>query len=383
MLIGIDGNEANTKSRVGIGEYSFELLKQFKRFQISPSGTHVTNNLKFQIYLKSNPLLDLPEESENWQYRVIRPGKLWTQWRLPLDLYLNSPRPDVFFSPSHYAPRFSPVPSVISVMDLSYLYFPQMFNSSDLYQLKNWTAYSVKNASKVLTISKSSKNDIIASYGLTQDKVIATYLGVKQFVSLSPNIYPMNILKTKYKISDNYILFVGTLQPRKNIERLIEAFSKIDISELKVKDLQLIIVGKKGWLYESILSAPKTYGVEGSVKFLATVDNDELQTLYTHAKCFVLPSLYEGFGLPVLEAMQAGCPVIASNVSSLPEAGGEACLYVDPEDVDDIWDKIVKLVNNEKLRKELIEKGKEQVKKFSWEKTALETLKVLEEAGKA
>ncbi|HSW75983.1 MAG TPA: hypothetical protein VLG50_03000, partial [Candidatus Saccharimonadales bacterium] len=104
MLIGIDGNEANTKSRVGIGEYSFELLKQFKRFQISPSGTHVTNNLKFQIYLKSNPLLDLPEESENWQYRVIRPGKLWTQWRLPLDLYLNSPRPDVFFSPSHYAP---------------------------------------------------------------------------------------------------------------------------------------------------------------------------------------------------------------------------------------------------------------------------------------
>lgn len=384
MLIGIDGNEANVEKRVGIGEYAFELLKQFanSKFPIP--------NFQFQIYLKNEPLEDLPKETENWKYRVLKPGKLWTQWRLPLDLYINKPRPDVFFSPSHYAPRFSPVPTVISIMDLSYLYFPQMFKDSDLLQLRNWTAYSVKNAKKVLTISKSSKNDIIKSYGKSSDKVIVVHLGVKQSVSLEPKIYAMSELRTKYKISDNYVLFVGTLQPRKNIERLIEAFSLIVSNDTRINSnkldknlsnsgMELVIVGKRGWLYEEILAAPKKFEIEKKVKFLENVDNEELAILYKHAKCFVLPSLYEGFGLPVLEAMQNNCPVIASNVSSLPEAGGGACLYVDPEDPSDIADKILRLVTDEKLRHVLIEKGKKQVKKFSWEKTARETLKVLEE----
>ena len=381
MIIGIDGNEANVEKRVGIGEYSFQMLTHLKEFQIS--------NFKFQIYLKNKPVSDLPKESENWKYRVIKPTPLWTQWRLPIDLYLHKTRPDVFFSPSHYAPRFSPIPTVISIMDTSYLYFPEMFNKSDLLQLRNWTAYSVKNATKVLTISKSSKNDIIKSYNVPFDKIIVTQPGIKQHLSLMPQIYAMNQLKTKYGISDNYILFVGTLQPRKNIERLIEAFSKIkkhpsaslSTSESKIKDLDLVIVGKKGWLYEDILEAPKKMEIADSVKFLENVNDEELSNFYKHAKCFVLPSLYEGFGLPVLEAMKHNCPVITSNVSSLPEAGGDACLYVDPEDANDIADKILKLITNEKLRLELIEKGKKQVMKFSWEKTARETLKVLEDVG--
>ncbi len=375
MIIGIDGNEANVEKRVGISEYAFQLLTQFSNLK------HTAQDIKFVVYLKDEPLDELPQKSKNWQYRVLKPGKLWTQWRLPLDLFVSNLKPDVFFSPTHYAPRFSPIPTVVSVMDLSYLYFPEMFNKSDLLQLRNWTAYSVKQASKILTISNSSKDDIMKEYKVEKDRVVVTHLGIKETVTLTPHIYSMSQLKAKYDLTDNYILFVGTLQPRKNITRLIKAFAKVAKDEKLPKDLQLVIVGRKGWLYEEILDAPKELGIEEHVKFLENVEDDELPYFYKNALCFVLPSLYEGFGLPVLEAMKQGCPVITSNISSLPEAGGDAALYVDPEDIDDIAEKITQLVKSEKLRKELVEKGKAQVKKFSWEKTAKETLEVLKEVA--
>ncbi|QQG40432.1 MAG: glycosyltransferase family 4 protein [Candidatus Levyibacteriota bacterium] len=365
MLIGIDGNEANVERRVGISEYSFELLKKFEEFQIS--------NFKFQIYLKNYPLIYLPKEHDGWKYKVIGPKKLWTQIALPFDLYFHKPRPDVFFSPTHYAPRFSPVPTVISIMDLSYIRFPEMFKKSDLYQLRNWTSYSVNKAKKIFTISQASKNDIIKLYGISEGKVIVTYPGVRHKTAMQNSK-----IKEKYGIKEDYILFVGTLQPRKNIVRLIEAFSKI-----QDKDIDLVIVGKKGWMYEDILQAPKKYNVENRVKFLEFVSNEELQEFYKHAVCFILPSLYEGFGLPILEAMQYGCPVITSNVSSLPEAGGEAAIYVNPEDVDDMAKKIEMVISNKKIQEELREKGYKQAKKFSWERAAKETLKVLEEVANA
>jgi glycosyltransferase involved in cell wall biosynthesis len=371
MIIGIDGNEANVHKRVGISEYAYWLLHYFAKF----AGENKTPGVQFIIYLKQAPVKALPKETDSWKYKIVGPGKFWTQFGLPLNLFTTKPRPDVFFSPTHYAPRFSPVPRVISVMDLSFLQFPELFNKSDMYQLKNWTKYSVKKASKILTISNSSRNDIIETYNVPEKRVLTIYPGIKQSVALEPRVYAMNQLKAKYGISDNYILFVGTLQPRKNIGRLIEAFSKINNDD--VKDLQLVIIGKKGWLYESILEAPEKFDVADRVTFLEGVNDEELSVFYKHALCYVLPSLYEGFGLPVVEAMKHGCPVITSNVSSLPEAGGDAALYVDPENVDDIAEKIVQLVTDKDLRKELSEKGKKQAAKFSWEKTAKETLKVL------
>lgn len=376
MIIGIDGNEANVHKRVGISEYAFQLLMQFSRNQ----RAGITN----QIYLKSKPLQTLPKETTTWNYRVFGPGKLWTQWRLPLDLYTHRPRPDVFFSPTHYAPRFSPIPTVVSVMDMSFLRFPELFNKSDLYQLQSWTKYSVQNAARVLTISNSSKDDIIKAYNISAEKVVTIYPGIKEITTLEPRIYGMNQLQDKYHLSGNFILFVGTLQPRKNISRLIEAFARIKNHEQTKdnKDLELVIIGKKGWLYEDILAAPQKHGVEGSVKFLENVTDDELTIFYKNALCYVLPSLYEGFGLPVLEAMKQGCPVITSNVSSLPEAGGDAALYVDPEDVEDITQKITQVITDKNLREELVAKGKKQVAKFSWDKAARETLEVLQQVAK-
>lgn len=365
MIIGIDGNEANVGKRVGISEYAYELLRQFVniKFQIS--------NVKFIIYLKDKPRKDMPNEAENWRYRVVWPRKLWTQIGLPFDLYTHKPIPNVFFSPTHYAPRFSPVPTIISVMDLSYIHFPGMFKKKDLYQLRNWTVYSVKKAKRIFTISEASKSDIIKQYKVPNDRVVVTYPGIKLMTTMK-NVH----IKEKYGIKGEYILFVGTLQPRKNIVRLVEAFSR-----LKDRNLELVIVGKKGWMYEDILQAPNKYNVESKVKFLEFVTDEDLAIFYKNALCFVLPSLYEGFGLPVVEAMQYGCPVITSNVSSLPEAGGDAAVYVDPENTDDIAKKIQQVIQGESLRKQMIKKGYEQVKKFSWEKTAKETLNVLQEVA--
>ncbi len=370
MLIGIDGNEANVEKKVGISEYAYELLCQFHDLRIK------NNNFKFIVYLKDKPRVDMPTPTFNFTYKIVGPRKMWTQFALPISLFLGK-KPDIFFTPSHYAPRFSTVPTAISVMDLSYIHFPGLFAKKDLYQLTNWTKYSIKNAKKIFTISNFSRDDIIKEYKVEPKDVVVTYPGIKPDLRSKNKDLSMEDLNKKFGIKGEYILFVGTLQPRKNIEKLIEAFSF-----LKQDKLQLVIVGKRGWLYEDILKAPEKYGVAEKVKFLDFVEDEDLPSLYKNAICFCLPSLYEGFGLPVLEAMKNGCPVVISNVSSLPEVGGDAVLYVNPQDTDDIAKNLRLIINDEGLRKDMIKKGYQQVKKFSWEKTAKQTLEVLEKLGK-
>ena len=362
--IGIDGNEANVDRRVGIGEYAFEIINEFQKLK--------TQSARFIIYLKETPKHHMPTPTSNFSYNIVGPKKLWTQFALPINLYLYR-KPDIFFTPTHYAPRFSPIPTTISIMDISYIFYPELFLKKDLYQLTNWTKYSVAKAKAIFTISTSSNDDIIKTYSVDENNVHVTYPGIKQVSGIKNKVLSMEDLSKKFGVKGNYILFVGTLQPRKNIERLVEAFSMLSKS-----DLSLVIVGKKGWQYEDILRSPKRYGVEDRVKFLDFVEDDDLPSLYKNAACFVLPSLYEGFGLPVLEAMKYGCPVLISNVSSLPEAGGDAALYFDPTDSEDIARQIKRVLTDDKLRNAMIEKGKAQVKKFSWEKTAKETLRVLE-----
>jgi len=377
MNIGINGYEAvvprfgfdkktGLPNRVGSSEFCYQLL-------LSLSKVDKINN--YSVFLPVKPSLDMPEETEKWDYIVFKSKKLWTLLGLSKKLAEYKNKIDVFFSPTHYLPLRSTVPSVISILDVSYLYFPGLFKKKDLYQLKLWGKYSINKADKILTISNSSKNDIIKAYGISEAKVSVVYPGIKQVLNVK--FMDKKELAKKFGIKENYILFVGTLQPRKNIARLIEAFSK-----LKNNDLQLVIIGKKGWQYEEILQAPEKFGVKEKVKFLEGIIDEDLPSFYKNAIYFVLPSLYEGFGLPVLESMQYGCPVITSNISSMPEAGGDAALYVDPYSVDDMAEKLDNLIKDNKLREELVKKGYEQVKKFSWEKTAKETLSVLKEVAK-
>ena len=391
MKIGINGYEAvvprfghnketGLPNRVGSGEFCFQLLSKISKLD--------TVN-EYSIFLPVKPTSDMPKENEKWKYVAFHSKKLWTL--LGLSNKLKNYKLDVFFSPTHYLPLFTGVPSVISILDVSYLYFPNLFKKKDLYQLKFWGGYSIKKAKKIITISNSSKNDIIKMYKVNPGKVAVVYPGIKiqnsEFPGLAKRsgagkIQNMEELNKKFGISSPYILFVGTLQPRKNIVRLVEAFSRLKDLGPKTQDLNLVIVGKKGWQFEEILSAPKKYEVEDRVKFLDSVSDEDLPSLYKNAICFCLPSLYEGFGLPILEAMQYGCPVATSNVSSLPEAGGDAALYFNPENVEDIKKSLESIIQSSELRDKLIKKGYEQVKKFSWEKSAKQTLEVLEEVGR-
>lgn len=358
IRIGIDGNEANVEKRVGVSVYTLNLLKHFNRV--------ANQETQFNIYLKSTPLNDLPEKNKYFKYSLINGKFLWSQIYLPLYLY-NQKNIDVYFSPAHYLPRFCPAPQVVTIHDLAYLHYPEDFTKKDLWQLKNWTNFSIIKAKKIIAVSKTTKKDIVKNYQIDENKVEVIYNGFEKIVSGRTG-------KTAEVKLKKYILYVGTLQPRKNLIVLIEAFDKF----LQInKDFKLIIVGKKGWLYENIFEKVKMMKLEKKIIFTDHVSDQELIWYYKNAFCLVLPSFYEGFGIPVLEAMNFDCPVVASFSSSLPEIGEDASLYFDPKNPDDLLEKLNSLKENQELRKELITKGRQRIKDFSWEKCAEETLDVI------
>ena len=383
MIIAIDGYEANVKERVGIGRYAYEILKHmFEEVKSRKSKVESEDKINFRIYLPSVPLPDMPKETDWWQYRILQPKKLWTLFRLPLALSADQPRADVVFSPTHYIPRFTRLRRVMSIMDVSYLHYPELFRTGDLYQLTHWTAYAAFHAERILTISEFSKNAIIKAYGLAPEKVVVTYPGLSMESKVKSE---KSKVIEKYHVSKNYILSVGTLQPRKNYVRLIEAFAKfLKANKQRFGEIDLVIVGKKGWLYEEIFAAPAKFGIASRVKFLDFVPDETLASFYENALCFALPSLYEGFGLPVLEAMARKVPVVVSRISSLPEIAEKAAVYVNPDDTESITRGLLSAVRDRNLMQGRwrVKKGLEQVNKFTWENAAKKTLEVLEEVGR-
>ncbi|KKR25048.1 MAG: Glycosyl transferase group 1, partial [Candidatus Levybacteria bacterium GW2011_GWB1_39_7] len=281
MIIGINGFEAviprfgynpnGLPNRVGSSEVGFELLLKL---------SEIDKNNEYVIYLPSFPTPDMPKESERWHYEIVPNVPLWTILGLGRKL-LVKPRLDVFFSPSHYGPLFTSCPQVITILDLSYKYFPELFKKSDLLKLALWGKYSIKKAAKIITISQSSRNDIIKEYRAGPDKVSVVYPGIKQVSSSKYKVFSMKQLTEKYGINSPFILFVGTLQPRKNISRLIEAFFRmVSNGDLMDSNLQLVIIGRRGWKYEEILEAPKKFGVEDKVLFLDNVTDEDLPEFY-------------------------------------------------------------------------------------------------------
>ena len=379
MIISIDGYEANVEHRVGIGRYAYEILTRM--YAIRKEDLFYSH-IFFRVYLPQAPRSDMPRETSWWTYHIVKPKKLWTFIGFPFALIRDKPKADVVFSPTHYIPRFVSASRVMSIMDCSYLSYPELFKAKDLHQLVHWTRYAASHAKLIFTISEFSRNAIIKAYRVNPRRVVVTYPGL---VTLNFKKQHMQLVDKKYPIAKHYILSVGTIQPRKNYERLIEAFALfLKKNKQKFGVIDLVIVGKKGWLYNEILHAPKRYGVEKQVKFLDFVPDSDLPTLYKNALCFALPSLYEGFGLPVLEAMAQGCPVVVSNSSSLPEIAGKAGVYVDPKNVESIASGLLTAVRQRNLIQGRIrvKKGLDQVSKFSWDKAAKETLDLLERVGK-
>lgn len=377
MLIAIDGYEANVRVRVGIGRYAYEIISHLYRLR-----TKMPDGPEFVIHLPSAPLEDMPQTTSWWKYHVTPVSTLWTLIGLPWALTFTKPSPDAVFSPTHYSPRWIRQPRVVSIMDVSYLEFGGLFRRRDLYKLVNWTRYSAKNAKKIFTISINSRNAIIKAYSINPEKVIVTYPGMSDLQM--DDLSKTDIFK-KYKITGDYILSVGTVQPRKNYQKLISAFAGLLKGNALGKErLSLIIIGKMGWLYEDILAFPQKLGIADQVRFLDFVPDTDLKFFYRHAVCYVQPSLYEGFGLPVAEAMRESCPVVVSRTSSLPEVAGPAGIYVDPDSADDIARGIIQAVNQRTLPagEKRIAAGLEHIKKFTWENAARQTMEILTGLGK-
>jgi len=372
IIIGVDGNEANVEKKVGVSVYALNILKYFCKI--------ADQEIQFKVYLKSDPLDDLPKENKYFKYIVIKGKFLWSQIALPLFLYQHK-NIDVYFSPAHYLPRFCPVPQVVTIHDLACLYYPEDFTKKDLWQLKNWTGFSIKKARQIIAVSKTTKKDIVKNYGVNEDKISVIYNGFEKTGGIKTSAVEESRQrrdKLRGKTAEvklkKYILFVGTIQPRKNLETLIDAFNRFLLMN---KDFKLVIVGKKGWLYKSIFEKVKAMNLGKKITFTDHITDEKLIWYYKNAFCLVHPSLYEGFGIPVLEAMSYDCPTIVSTTSSLPEIGGDASLYFDPKNPDDLLEKLNTLQNNNQLRKELILKGKQRIKDFSWEKCGRETLDVI------
>ena len=353
MLIGLDANEANVANRVGSNQFAFQVLWQLHQQDKRNS---------YLIYLQNQPLKDLPPITKRWQYRVLKPGFFWTQWRLPLSLYLDKQKPDIFLTLGHYSPRFSPIPTLISIMDLAFLKFPQTFLKRDLIKLKAWTKSSAKKATHIFTISESSKADIQKHYGIPANKITVAYPGVK---SSQPK------LKPPYA---NYLLYLGTLQPRKNLENLIKAFS-----QLSNKSIKLVIAGKKGWLYQPLFNLVKKLDIQSRIIFTGFVSDQKAATLIKHAKSLILPSFYEGFGIPVVQAMALGTPVIVSHNSSLIEIVDSAGIYIKaPFGSKQIKQGIIEVLSlTQEQKKQLILKAKNRARQFTWQKTGQTILEVL------
>jgi len=341
MLIGVDANEANVNDRVGSNEFAYQILWQLYRQD---------KKNQYLIYLKTKPLKTLPKSRIGWEYRILTPTIFYTQWRLPLSLYLDQPRPKIFLTLGHYAPRFSPIPTLICIMDLAFLKFPQTFKFLDLWQLKNWTAYSVRRASHIFSISQATKQDIINYYQFKSNQITVVYPGINR----------LTVTGSK-PIKNKYLLYIGTLQPRKNIDALIAAFNSI-----KSLNYYLLIAGKVGWKYQ-IKSAPQ-------VKYLGYVAEEKLGVLIKNSSGLILPSLYEGFGIPVLQAMSLGVPVLVSRNSSLPEIVGNCGYYIEPPfDADAIRTGIIKLLSG-KINQRL---AQIRAQEFSWSKSAAKILEVI------
>ncbi|PIY69173.1 hypothetical protein COY90_02075 [Candidatus Roizmanbacteria bacterium CG_4_10_14_0_8_um_filter_39_9] len=366
MLIGVDGNEANVREKVGVSVYTLRLLQYFQK--------HASKNLQFVVFLRSAPLKELPDGTDFYSYKIIRSSFLWSQLFLPFELFkrIFTHPIDVFFSPAHYAPRFCPCPTVVTIHDVAYVHYPDEFLKRDLFQLTHWTRYSIKNASKIISVSKTTKKDVIAQYNTTENKIEVIYNGFEK--NITSKARSLSSLSKQYHFNTPYILYVGTLQPRKNIITLIKSFAFFN---KKHPEYSLVIVGKKGWLFDEIFKEARDQYVNNKIIFTGYVTDDELAVLYKNSHCFVLPSFYEGFGLPLLEAMSFGTPVISSFASSLPEIGGEACLYFDPQDPTDLFDKLELLTYDPSLQKQLIAEGKKRTLTYSWNKCAKETLAVL------
>lgn len=369
MNIGIDA-KTFSKRKTGIAIYLQDILKYFSE--------HDKEN-KYFLYSNKEIHLDF-ELGPNFKvcYYKAKIASLGIYFKLRKRLIKD--KIDVFWGPEHILPKKSKFyRMIVTIHDLAFLKFKGICTYNNIIIQKMFARKSCKNADRVIAISNATKNDIMRFFKIRNEKISVIYNGIStyQYFTLNEsNNYRIHEVKRKYEISNNYFLFVSTIEPRKNIINIVKGF-EIYKKETNSSD-KLVLMGGMGWKTGPIMSTIKNSQYNKDIILTGYVSNEEKESLYRNAKALIFPSLYEGFGIPILEAYSVGIPVITSNISAMPEVGGEWAYYVDnPKDFNEIGEKMILvsyLLNQNRID---INKLIEQSKKFSKDKCSLETFKAI------
>ncbi len=354
----------------GINGYIYHLLREL------PAAAE---HLQFVVYLHDRRFVPAPGSTlavrrSRWATtnpwaRIVweQSGLAWASRRERLNLLHGL---------AYVTPLAASCPTVVTVHDISFVRFPRAFRAANRYYLSTFTRLSVQRAARVIAVSAHTRDDLIRTWAILPEKITVVPNGLD--VAFHPvDAAAVADFRRRRGLPERFILSVGTLEPRKNLARLVQAYAAATAGERR--EIKLVLVGGKGWGYQEIFAQVERLGLTRDILFPGFVPADELPWWYRAADVFAYPSLYEGFGLPVLEAMASGIPVMTSTVSSLPEVAGDAALLVDPCDVEAMAQAIARLLHDKSLREELVARGLRRAAGYSWARTAIETIAVYQD----
>lgn len=367
MLIGIDASRAFIKNRTGIEEYSYQVIK------------HLRDNLQNKavvLYIRKNQQVDF-EIPESWKIKMIKFPRFWTQLGLSLEMLLHPV--DVLFVPAHTVPVAHPRSTVVTIHGLEYEFCPKAYSLWERIYMRASIKNSCSWASSIISVSQNTKRDLMGLYGVKGEKVRVIYEGYEISKPITQNMEPeMQKEEKGYGLRvtgfGKYLLFVGRIEERKNIINIIKAFEIL--KEKYSIPHKLVLAGKPGFGHEKVKYEIRNTKYVQDIIELGFVTEEEKWELLKNADVFVFPTLYEGFGIPILESQSVGCAVVAGNNSSIPEVANDSALLADSKNPQEIAENIQKLLSDEMLKNAIIEKGLENVKRFSWEKCAKEIAEV-------
>ena len=370
MKIGIDARPLTVQNFTGIPNYVYQICKQW-----------MEKHPEHEYYLMARKPICFKEEDlpDNWHILntpwIIDWGKFWFMFEMPK--LIKEYELDVFWGPNYMLPKkIKGVDYFVSVMDMAIFRFKHVGQFVNSLQIKSTLKSTTKKAKKIIAISESTKNDVVELMNVDPEKVVVTYIAGD-----SDNKIAAGTIRTEIQSLDKYFLFIGTIEPRKNIVTIVEGFEKY-CDKTGDTETILVLAGGRGWNCEEIYNRVQNSNYENRIYMPGFVSDAEKDYLYKHAIAFVYPSLYEGFGMPILEAFRYNTPVITANNSSLPEVGGDAALYIDTFDSEALGMSLIKIAtmeNNEKAY--MKEKMCARLKDFSWHKCAEETLLIIEEGN--
>ncbi len=367
MNISIDGRAAFWYRGTGIGTYTYQLIYSLiKKYDKNHYNIYAPYESKEDIYI-NNKNSKIIFSNNNYS------GYFWNDISTP-PKYLNE-KTNIYHIPHNGIGMLSnkSTPTIITLHDIIPYKMPETVSDSYLRIFHKYIDTIIDNADGIITVSQYSKNDIATQFNYPKEKIFVTHLSNEEIYYPIDSSLCKNFIHRKYKIGDNFILYVGGFSPRKNITGLIEAFSNY-INLSKDRNLKLVIAGKKGLSYSIYKKKVEDLKIENKVIFTGYIPVNHMPIFYNACEVFVYPSFYEGFGLPPIEAMACGTPVIASSLTSIPEIIGDAAYYINPHSIDEITSSLTKVLNNQDLKRNLIKKGLKKSSEYSWNKTAKETL---------